>query len=126
MGDVPEAPPYCGKPGVDVRVGPRLDLARHDFDRLCSLSPIYQRRSKEGALTQDSPGSVEATKGAVQKCDIGEESGSTDCFGRRIDAASLATLEDLGMSETQIAHYRGLWCRKQQSAVVRAGARRAA
>jgi hypothetical protein len=51
---------------------------------------------------------------------------STVGFDRPIDAASIATLADLGMSETQIARYRGLWCREKPFAVVRAGARRAA
>jgi hypothetical protein len=43
------------------------------------------------------------------------QSWSLGRFDSRIDAASLATLADLGVSEVQIARYRRRWCRRQPS-----------
>jgi hypothetical protein len=48
------------------------------------------------------------------------QSSSIGRFDSRIDAASLATLADLGMSEAQIAQYRQHWCCGKRS--TRAGA----
>jgi hypothetical protein len=40
---------------------------------------------------------------------------SLGCFDSWIDAASLNTLADLGLSEAQIARYRRRWCRRRPS-----------
>ena len=90
---------------------------------VCSLDDarwlkLCQCLSKEGALTQDSSGSIGATQIGSPEVRVTEMRGQSSSLGRfdsRIDAASLATLADLGLSEVQIARYRRRWCRPQPS-----------
>jgi hypothetical protein len=81
---------------------------------------------KEGALTQDSPGSSGSTESRSPEGRITEmrtQNSSNQRFDCRIDAASLAVLTDLGMSKAQIARYRRRWCRPRQSTAECVGAR---
>ena len=69
-------------------------------------------------MTRDSSGSIGATQIGSPEVRVTEMRGQSSSLGRfdsRIDAASLATLADLGLSEVQIARYRRRWCRRQPS-----------
>ena len=79
---------------------------------------VCQCLSKEGALTQDSSGSTGATQIGSPEVRVTEMRGAklvSRPLRQPIDAASLATLADLGLSEVQIARYRRHWCRRQPS-----------
>ena len=83
---------------------------------VCSLDDarwlkLCQCLSKEGALTRDSSGSIGATQIGSPEVRVTEMRGQSSSLGRfdsRIDAASLATLADLGLSEVQIGGIAGV------------------
>jgi hypothetical protein len=69
-------------------------------------------------MTQAGSGSSRSTQIESPEDRVTEMHGQSSSIGRfdcRINAASLAALADLGMSEAQIERYRRRWCRRKRS-----------